>query len=322
MNLKNFNSIDNKDFKKLYWKYKKKYLKLKLEQNGGANTQIVSEKFTSEDIKKYPTLKLEDATNDIINYAVSILENATFTIKEPAKDGQKSKTKCAIRPYDLRVISRHSQDKEFIYILKDIQGVKIPYEFSISKDNLKKGMLKWFNSLGFDRYKSYYYDTIVYFDLREDSTYKNPVSGDFIGYPFFPLEVIIKKDSQIFENDTSLDDTIEKATVKESLSLLETLFNEILTTDLASATPEVKFPEKYKKEPVKAEPVKAEPVKAEPVKEEPVKAEPVKAEPVKEEPVKAEPVKEEPVKAEPVKEEPVKEEPVKEEKIRKKEKRI
>ena len=287
MNLKKINSIDNKDFKKLYDKYKKKYLKLqngdvvsqpfsdkftsedkiKL-QNGGVASQPFSDKFTSEDIKKYPNLKLEDATNDIIDYVFSILENATFTVKEPAKDGQKSKTKCAIRPYDLRVISRHSQDNEFIYILKNIQGVKIPYEFSISKANLKKGMLKWFNSLSYDRYKNYYYDTIVYFDLREDTNYKNPISGDFIGYPFFPLDVILKKDSKTFENDTSVDDTMIKATVVESLSLLDTIFNEILSTDLASVKPENKFPEEAKNDPTlkKEEPKKEEPKKKEPKK--------------------------------------------------------
>ena len=138
MNLKNFVFQNNNDFKKLYHDYKKKYLELKYQNmNGGGNVQS-NIKITSEDIKKYPTLKLEDAQEDIIKYVTSIFENATFVVEEPAKDGKKSKTKCSIQPYDLRIISRHFQDVEFIYLLKDMNGIKIPFEFSISKFNLKK----------------------------------------------------------------------------------------------------------------------------------------------------------------------------------------
>ena len=245
MNFRNVNPGDNKDFKKLYGKYKKKYLNL--QKIGGSNIEPVNVKFTSKDIKKYPNLKLEDGINDIIEYVVSIFENATFTVKEPAKDGKKSKTKCAIRPYDLRVISRHAQDVEFIYILKNIQGVRTPFEFSVSKVNLKKGMIKWFNSLSYDRYKSYYYDTDIYFNIIKDSKYRTP-NGDFIGHPLSPLEVILKKDSKTFENEPFGDDTLVKNTLKDTLSLLKTMFNEVLTTDLASIKPEDKFPEEAKKD--------------------------------------------------------------------------
>ena len=106
-------------------------------------------------------------------------------------------------------------------------------------------MIKWFNSLSYDRYKSYYYDTNIYFNIRKDSKYRLP-NGDFIGHPFSSLEVILKKDSKTFENEPFGDDTLVKNTLKDTLSLLKTMFNEILTTDLASIKPEDKFPEEAK----------------------------------------------------------------------------
>jgi|MDSY01.1.fsa_nt_gb hypothetical protein len=140
-----------------------------------------------------------------------------------------------LRPWDLRLISKHSLHNNYSYIVND--ATKDFYNNSISEKYLKEGIKTWLNNMGEYSYKKFY--NINSFDIMKTEEYLDK-EGNIIDNPNDgEKEIIIKKGSNTFEpiningqNETSV------LTLKETLDFILKIFNEVKVT---LDDPKIKF---------------------------------------------------------------------------------
>ena len=158
------------------------------------------------------------AKKSVINRAREIFNKGISEISETDK-----KLVHRIRPWDLRILSKHNLYNEFSYLIDSSKEV---FNNSISEKYIEEGMTIWLNNMGFYSYAKFY--NIDRFEILKTDQYLDR-EGNIVDNPYsVEKEIILKKDSNTFEpiNVNGTDEN-SKLNITETLNFTLELFNRI-----------------------------------------------------------------------------------------------
>ena len=213
-----------------------------VKQKGGYNKNLKNFIFYQQkggNQKVYKLLTYDKLKSKINKEELELAEKSIFNrsreIFNKGTDLPKTNLVYTLRPWDVRVISKHSLHNNYSYIVNN--ATKDFYNNSISEKYLKEGIKSWLNNMGEYSYIKYY--NINSFDIMKTKEYLDN-EGNIIDNPNDgEKEIIIKKGSNTFEpiNINGQNET-STLTLKETLDFILKIFNEVkLTLD----DPKIKF---------------------------------------------------------------------------------